>query len=1551
VLKLLAKDPEQRYQSAQGIVADLGACLDALTTGTVPEFPIGCHDVSPRFHIPEKLYGREAGTARLLAGFEQVANGATRLMLVSGPPGIGKSVLVQEVRKPLTARRGIFIQGKYDQFKRNIPYSGLVQAFRRLARHLLAEPEAALAAHRRLLLEAIAGNGAVVTALIPEFALILGDQPALPPLPPSESEFRFQLTFQNLVVALARPEQPLVLILDDLQWADRSSLALLSKLAGDPEIHHLMIIGTCRTEEGGSLHALGKMIETMTRGGIPVGTIEIGPLKESHVRALVADTTGRDDEGVTELTSLCYAKTEGNPFFLIQFLQALHEDGLIALNRATGRWTWDIAAIAGRNSTDNVVELMVAKLRRLDNATARALCLAACIGNSFDFATLSVAAEADTDRLAADLWPALEQGLVLPIGVNYHVLAPRTNGIAEQALEVETVRVRCRFLHDRVQQAAYSLIPEQERAAAHLRIGRLFLARGAEVEHLFEVADQLNQGRSQITDADERRRVTALDLEAARRAKASAAFEAAFAYARAGIELPGDDGWTDDYSSALALHIIAAEAATMLDDFAGMERHARAVLAAARNPVDAARVQMIRLTAAAGRGDPAEATRIGLEALDALGVALPHTSDSLREQLEVWRGRWALTRNRLGLSPPVADEDAAANQHRVTTARLLMAMVATAIISARHLLVPIAVRLLELALPSRDPGITSFGYLAWGLICSVTGDPAGAVRNSRRALDHLDTDILRSRYARVILIAYYCGQHWTLAPTPLRQRYLEVYHTALNAGDREYAAYGLAFRLRTAWQTGLGLIQLKEELAEATHLLTRLGTTPYTTYVAGLRQAIENLEAESDDPCRLDSAHFHEDTVLEALRTAGNTIVLTNLLSVKLALAVIFGNTDAARHILNEIAPHKHFLAGYSTEPVTRFLAALVDSAGPFSGRAARLVVATRLAGVIRWFRTPAAIGPANQRHRLLLLVAEVKRLRGRTNHAILAYEHAVAAAAEAGHLPEEALACERAAEFHRECGHSILERAYRGQARDAYSRWGARAKVRDIDRRFPESVPATLTAGAATSCHTVSTTTDRFTSGSFDFAAVLKVARAISGEIRLDALLETMLRTVLHSAGAERGLLLLAGAEHQLVLAAEADAGRDYFTLLPGLALESLAEDGHPRLPTAVITFAVRSGETVVLADAAEDSRFVEDPYIRARRPRSIMGLPLLRQGQLVGALYLENNLATDAFAGGRQEALRLLAAQMAISLENARLYADLSDFNRTLETQVADRTRELRTVLASEREAHEALRATQKQLVQAEKMASLAQLVAGMAHEINTPIGNAVTGISLLADMSESIHRSAKSGPMRRSEFITFLETLAETTEALLSNIRRAAGLVENFKMVAVDRTLDERRRFALQPYLKEILFSLRPTWQRAGHTVTLNCRNNLELDGYPGSIAQIVTNLVVNSVTHAYPEERTGTLSITVTVPDAKTIVLDYTDDGKGIAVTDRERVFDPFFTTRRSGGSTGLGLHIIYNLVTSKLGGRIELLDRDGPGTRFVVTLPKHAPEQTVRDISV
>lgn len=1612
-MRLLAKDPDDRYQSAAGLVADLDACLDALRGGRpVPVFQPGRRDRSARFRLPDRLYGRDEAMDRLGRAFAHAAVGGARLLLLSGAPGTGKSALVGQLEKALASVRAGFAEGKFDQVKRGLPYSGLAQAFGGLARRLMASPEEDLAILRAALARAVQGTGAVITDLVPEMMLLLGPQPPVEPLPPAESEFRFQLTMQNLVAALAQPDRPLVLSLEDLHWADRPSLVLLAKLLADPEMHHLLVIGSCRPDEVGAGHPLHALVE----GAPEVDRIDLAELGEADVRAMVADALRRDGSEVDELARVCLRKTGGNPLFLGQFLLSLAEDGLVSVDPVTGGWQWETAAISRRASTANVVELMVAKIRKLLPEASSILSLAACLGASFSLPSLAAAAGLSAARAEAALQPAVEEGLVLRAGTGF------------------------RFLHDRVQQAAYSLIPEAERGAVRQKLGRQMLAALADphqAEQLFDIVEHLGQGSPEPAAGDALS-LAGLFLAAARRAKRSAAFEAALGYAEAGLcWMGGGQAWSRDHDLALALHGEAAEAAFMTGDLERMTRHCQTVLARVRTVEEAIPIQYLRVTSGVSLADPHQAIELGLAALRDLGIRIPSRPNKARLLVELLRGQRAIARHDRflaggGWAAPAKGAAAEADTDTPTLVKLIVAVGGAAYTARPDLLAPIVVRALERVRPDLDSRQSALVFGLWAIICGVVGKRQSALAAGTKALTVLERCDRGPGAARPLFLALFGGRHFGAPVTDLRDGFHEAYRLCLEAGDSEYATYSLVNGLLCGWFSGLNLpLAMRPEAADAARKLDRIRNSFYRDFLGAFRQVVDGLVDGAERPMALDGAHLEDEAAsLARLQERQHSFPLALMLLLKLQLAVHMGDASDAQAAQAAIAPYLGSVAairGSSGYPVFLFNQALAAAlAAPASGSERR-----RAAGIVnrarRHLARMAVEGSADQRHRARLLEAEWLNLLNRAE-AGAAYEAAIAAAAKMGYAQDEGLAAERAARHHEAWGNAAAALGCWLKARDAYRRWGAGAKLRRLDLDRPRlAALAAPQSGAASQ------------GAPLDYVAVLRAAQTISGEIRAEALYETLLRTCLVTAGATRGVLALM-RDGRLVLAAENGAGAEGFRLLPDLPLEGGSEGGEPLLPVTVATFAARTREPVVLNHAADRARFPADLYLHRKQPRSLLCLPLLRQGQMVGLLYLENGLAAEAFAPGRFEAASLLASQIAVSLENARLYDEVAKVSRTLEQQVAERTGELRekselleSTLACMRdgiavfdgdqrlrmcnqrakqifglpdEMHKAgrlyaeivqalmdsgmlaadqrpqfaegvdeldmadgrviqirrnpmpdggmvrmyvdvtadrlrerqMQAAQQQLVKAEKLASLGQLVAGVAHEINTPIGVALTAATTLSDRTGGFVAKVRDGQVTKGEAMRYAELAEESARLVVANIDRAARLIHSFKEVAVDQTTAERRRFALAPYVEDVLTSLAPSLRKGGHAASVECEPGLEVDGYPGALAQVLTNLVMNSVVHGYPDGRAGRIAITAR-QDGEMVELVYADDGAGIAEAHLSRVFDPFFTTRRGAGGTGLGLHIVHNIVTGTLGGGIAVERGVPSGARFRIRFPQ------------
>ncbi len=602
VAKLIAKNAEERYQNALGLKQDLQQCLiQWKETGKISEFVIAQQDISDRFIIPEKLYGREREVAQLLAAFERVSQGDgektcnSEILLVAGFSGIGKTAVVNEVHKPIVQQRGYFIKGKFDQFQRNIPFSAFVQAFRDLMGQLLSESDAQLVNWKSKIIEAVGENGQVIIDVIPELEQIIGKQPPAPELSGSAAQNRFNLLFQKFLQVFSTKEHPLVIFIDDLQWSDSASLNLLKSLITESESGYLLILGAYRDNEVFPAHPLMLTLDEIQKSKRTVNTITLAPLDQKTVNHLVADTLNCAEELAQPLTELVFQKTNGNPFFTTQFLKALHEEKWIDFNQSLGYWQCDMASVRQLALTDDVVEFMAAQLQKLPSQTQEVLKLAACIGNQFDLNTLAMISEQSEADAADGLWKALQEGLILPISETYKFF---------QSKELEKTHcdrhftVPYKFLHDRVQQAAYSLISEIQKQATHYRIGKRLLLNLSLQERddiIFDIVNQLNIGQTLIEDEIEKKQLIELNFTASQKAKASTACEAAKTYLKVGIGLLADNAWTTAYDLAFQLHLALAEAQLMSVDFESLEKTISTLLKFANSPLDQAKIYVIKV--------------------------------------------------------------------------------------------------------------------------------------------------------------------------------------------------------------------------------------------------------------------------------------------------------------------------------------------------------------------------------------------------------------------------------------------------------------------------------------------------------------------------------------------------------------------------------------------------------------------------------------------------------------------------------------------------------------------------------------------------------------------------------------------------------------------------------------------------------------------------------------------------------------------------------------------------------------------------------------------
>ncbi|MDI1482485.1 ATP-binding sensor histidine kinase [Polyangium sp. y55x31] len=1565
--KLLAKSPEDRYQTAFGLAADLEACVAALDAGRpIERFPLGRRDVPDKLQIPQKLYGREQEITKLLSTFDRVSEGKAEVVLVAGYSGVGKSALVNEVHEPILAKRGYFVSGKFDQLNRDVPYSSLIQAFRDLVRQFLTESEGQLAVWQKRLSAALGSNGQVILDVIPEVELIVGAQPPISPLPANEAQNRFHFVFQSFVRALTAGGHPLVIFLDDLQWADSPSLKLLQLLVTDPDMKHLLVIGAYRDNEVGSGHPLRMTLEALEKASAPVTELSLSPLSIEHVQRLLDDAV-RSGESTLPLAEIALEKTGGNPFFLGQFLRSLADERLLRFEPQAAQWRWDLAEIRRRDMTDNVVELMAAKIQRLPARAQRVLELAACIGARFELATLAKVHDEPLIETATGLWDALREGLVVPIGDAYQLAEP---AVLESSDGIPDAHYK--FLHDRVQQAAYSLIEEHRRAEIHLQIGRLLLERtppGQLEERLFDVISQLDQGSERIESPEERAEVARLNLLAGKKAKASAAYEPALHYLAAGIRLLPPGSFSDRYELAFELYVEATGAAYLNGDFERAQKLSQIALEHARTALDKVRIHELRMLFHTARIEFDATIRVGLQALELLGAPLPEDIDT-----NGMLARYAETAALIGDRPveSLADLPEMVDPTQLARLRLLVTLTAPVYIGKPMLFVPIVCEMVTLCVEHGHAALSPFAFAEYGVVRSAFGDPdAGNLYGdlALRLVDRFDARAHRAKiYTLVGSFIKIWKEHLRVSFDFLR----EAVTTGLDVGDHEFVGYSAAIHASAIFYAGEPLDVVVADVAQHIDVLSRVKQEHGLSFARIVRQTVLNLMGKSKDPVLLVGESIDERTAIPHFLEVKSENALGLLHISKCMLAYLFGDTALAIEEADAARPYLNALTGHMTAgqlPFYHSLALLRAArvATPENRAALLARVDENQALVKRW----ADKAPANYLHKYELVEAERARLSGRASEAMDLFERAIKGATKNGFVQEEALAYELAAEHYLELGRTKIAATYMGEARYGYVRWGASAKVAALNKEHAELLgsaapPPPSTAQGATVNLGVESTTG---SGgeSIDLATVMKAARAISGEIVLERLSSTLMRILLENAGAQRGFLILE-REGQLCVAVEHTIDQaDVITH------DATPLDREPRLSGAIVKYVSRTRESVVLRDAAREGRFTADPYIASARPKSVLCAPLIDRGAVTAIIYLENNLIAGAFTASRLDILRLLLSQAALSLHNARLFSDLEktstrlkaskdlleEYSRTLEQKVDERTRELSVKNAELGSTLEQLRDTQQQLVMQEKLASLGALTAGIAHEMKNPlnfiINFAELSSGLVTELDEGLAQLDGAAPDTLEEIQETLSLLRQNVAKIGEHGVRANHIVNG--MLLHSRAGGGKHEPAdLNAALAEGLDLAYHGYRGKTPGFHLKIENDCDPSIGPVEIAvqdmvRVFINVVNNACYAMQDKQRTAGPGYTPTLGirtrgDASLVEVRIRDNGTGIQDEILGKVFNPFFTTKPPGEGTGLGLSICYDTVVQGHRGTMQVHTAPGEFTEFVITLPRRQKQPSV-----
>jgi PAS domain S-box-containing protein len=1586
VMKLLAKTAEERYQTAGGLEADLNRCLaEWQQHRRIEPFPLAAHDTSDQLRMPERLYGREREIAILLASFDRVvARGAPELVLVSGYSGVGKSSVVNELHKVLVPPRGLFAAGKFDQYKRDIPYATLAQAFQRLVRQVLVKSEAELGRWREALLDALEPHGGLIVDLVPELKLIIGEQEPVPELPAPDARRRFQLLLRRFIGVFARPEHPLALFLDDLQWLDAATLDLLEDLLSQESVSYLLLIGAYRDNEVDASHPLMRKLGSIKAAGASsVEEIMLGPLNAQHVSQLIADTLHCETDRVVDLAQLILQKTGGNPFFINQFLSTLTDEGLIAFDSAQSRWTWDLKRIHAKGYTDNVADLMIGKLVRLSASTQQALQQLACLGNIATTAMLATAHDATAEELHVSLVEARRQELVDFRESSY------------------------RFVHDRVHEAAYALIPAERRAAMHLRIGRMLVAHtlpGKLDESIFDIVNQLNRASSLVTAPEEREQLAEFNLLAGRRAQASSAYVSALNYLTAGAALLTGDGWQPRRELSFAVELARAHCEFASGAIAEAEKRLRTLSTRAVTTAERVAVAGLQVDLYQGIDRSGEAVAVGLLALRHLGFdipAHPTEADARRAYDGVRAQLGARAIEDLIHLPLMSDPDSLA-----AVDLLIRVAIPGYHFDSWYLFAVTVCTAASLGLERGHSDASCIAYPQLGHVANQFGEFDAGYRFGRLGCELAERPGLQRFQARTIETFGFLLP-WTQHVRKGREYLSRGFDIASRIGEISYAGYACAQLTTNYLMAGDPLSEVQEQAEHGLAFARRVGFGTIEGWILAQLALIRSLRGLTNRFGSFDDAVFRESDLEHDL--AGEQAVALSDCSYnirKLQARFFAGEYADALQAGARAQPklwtivfrldvfEYHFYDGLCH-------AAVHESASLEDREFHRAMLQEHLTRLDTWARH----GPENFTNRAALLGAEVARIEGRDADAIRLYEKAIRSSRDNGFVQNEAVAYEVAARFCLGRGFETLADAYLRKARECYLRWGADGKVRQLDRLYPHlSAPEVknFAAGVGSAIQHL------------DVASVVKASQALSGEIELPKLIDRLMTIAIENAGADRGLLILPAGDEYLVQA-EARATGDQVEV-------TLRQEPISRItcPESLVRYVIRTQESVILDDASKPNLFSGDDYLRDRQSKSILCLPLIKQRKLAGILLLENALTSHAFTAGRIAVLELLAAQAAISLENTRLYGDLrereakvrrlvdaniigiliidlggeiieandaflrmvgyergdlvsgqmrwtdltppewraSDAKRVDEVKLTgtlqpfekeylhkngSRLPVLVGVARIEETGNQAVafvvnladrKRAEAELAHANRVATMGQLTASIAHEVNQPLA------ALLTNAETAVRWLTRQPPN--------LERMRQSIDRIISDGRRAAAIVDRIRDFS-KKAPAQKGDVEINEAILEIVVLARAAMSEHGVSVRMQLSDGLpRISGDKVQLQQVILNLIMNAV-EAMSEIREGPRELLIATTEAEpgSVLVAVSDSGPGLSQTHPERLFEAFYTTKSSG--LGMGLSICRSIVEAH-GGRLWATLNEPHGAVFCVTLPVGEKSLGERELS-
>lgn len=1248
VLKLIAKNPEERYKSASGLKRDLEKCVIAMENNESMNFELGKYDFSGEFCIPQKLYGREKEIKELIESFDRIREGSAQILLIAGSPGVGKSALVNEISDSIKQKNGYFLFGKFEQFQNDIPYSTIIQSLDKFIKQLLVEPSSELKKWKERILKCVGNNGQVIIDVIPTLELIIGKQPEVPQLGAIETQNRFNLVFGNFMKIIATEEHPLVMFIDDLQWADSASLNFMKMMMMDKSNKYLLVIGAYRDNDPNLLRPIMSWMYEIIQGGTKIKTIDLKVIERKDIKLLLQDTLvglEQDLSDIEELSDCIYSKTQGNPFFVKQFLRSLYDFKHLWFEYNLMKWCFNTEEIRKMNITENVIDLLDSKIKMLKPSAIEYLKYGACMGNEFDLKTLVLVNDKNGESILNSLKEAVKIGLIYDLHNN-------------RESDLMKADIKFKFVHDRVQQAVYSIISDDEKCSIHLQLGQLYLKNYAEFnksEQLFETVRQLNAGSIIITDKFEKVKLAELNLKAGIAAKQSSAYYSAYTYFNEGIKLlANSNGWQEFYDITLQLYSEITEASYLISNYNKMDKFAAVVLENAKTLMDKVNVYRVKIEASQAQLNVQEALDTALSVLKLMGIdikANPTKEDVDEVFEEVWNIVKEIKPENLVKLPEMKDEV------MLGAMQILLGSTSAAYKIAPMVMNIAVCKMVELSIKFGDSPFSPGAYSLYGLaLCSYItnielGDKLEEYIDLAYKLGKINVDIVEKpnmKPSKVIVLDVNNSSvnEWKESLRDTLKPLMDGYLAGIENGNFEYAGYCLMNYNKHSLYSGKELNIVEDDIKKNIIKLQKIKQGFSVNWVFIFGQIVQNIQGKSKDPIKLTGDFCDEDEMILILEDIGDMLGLVFLYLGKMRVNYIFGSYFSAIQYGKKVEEN---LAGASATidiAVYYFYDSLSRLAVHFTlAKEEQIANLTRIRKNQELIKAWAKLAPMNFMHKFYLVQAELCKVTGNFNEARECYDKSIKLARENEYLNDEALAYELAGKFYLDECRRDMAKVYLVEAKNKYQLWGAIAKVNEMKNRYPSLMEETddnLNAAQ-----------------SMDLFSIMKASQAISSEINLEGLLVRLMTVILENMGAQRGFLILKSHD-TLVIEAYVDAVRNKKEILTLQPLDEFEE-----LPKTVIRFTARTGENVIFPEKTDKFLFDEDPYIINKKPKSFFSTAVKIKNTIKGVLYLENNLVEGAFKPDRVKVIDILSTQAAISLENAILY-------NTLEENMNDKLRD---------------------------------------------------------------------------------------------------------------------------------------------------------------------------------------------------------------------------------------------------------------------------------------